>query len=331
MCAKTCSCVREQRVEAEVDEYVTVPCVCDMTHWICVPWLVHVCVSSVLRQTLMIKSRYPECVTWLLEYVCHDLFRCAWAACWGRSWWVSHGTLSVWHDSLNMCATHPVYRVCVCVCVRLHINKEAIQSLYGVGCSASDAVRCSVLQCVAVCCSVLQCVAVCGSVWQRVAVCWRCVAVFLKCNTVCCSVFQCVAVNFCDWIFWIRGRTCEYKYIYINTYICTYIYTVVFQMMGNHPLTLTQAWFLQIYLGVYLNSSTRISISWFLRSDYQCIHTHIFLKICRSVRICEYILMCVCIYICVYVCTNMQVRKRGGPCEYAYTQISTRAYMYSCI
>ena len=89
----------------------------------------------------------------------------------------------------------------MCVQVYICINKEAIQSLYGVGCSASDAVCCSVLQCVVVCCSVLQCVAVCCSVLQCVAVCWRCVAVFLKCVTVCCSVFQCVAINYCDWIF----------------------------------------------------------------------------------------------------------------------------------
>jgi len=85
------------------------------------------------------------------------------------------------------------------------------------------AVRCSILQCVAVCCNVLPCVAVCCSVLQCVAVCcsvlqhalkeegvgkvcvfakeWgvreRCAAVYcgvLQCIAVCCSVLWCVAV-----------------------------------------------------------------------------------------------------------------------------------------
>ena len=45
----------------------------------------------------------------------------------------------------------------------------------------TNAVCCSVLQCVTVCCSVLQCVAVCCSVLQGG----------------CCSVLQCVAVCIC--------------------------------------------------------------------------------------------------------------------------------------
>jgi len=51
----------------------------------------------------------------------------------------------------------------------------------------SEAVCCSVLQCVAVCCSVLQCVAIC----YRLTFDSRTV---LQCVAACCSVLQCVAV-----------------------------------------------------------------------------------------------------------------------------------------
>ena len=71
----------------------------------------------------------------------------------------------------------------------------------------SEAVCCSVLQCVAVCCSVLQCVAVrqcvavCCRVLQCVAV-RQCVAVCCsecRSEAVCCSVLQCVAVCRSEW------------------------------------------------------------------------------------------------------------------------------------
>jgi len=54
----------------------------------------------------------------------------------------------------------------------------------------SDAVWCTVLQCVAVCCSVVQRVALCCSVLQCVAVCCS----VLHSGAVWCSVLQCVAV-----------------------------------------------------------------------------------------------------------------------------------------
>ena len=52
-------------------------------------------------------------------------------------------------------------------CTTIDVLTHHVQQTYHAG---SDAVCCSVLQCVAVCCSVLQCVAVCCSVLQCVAV-----------------------------------------------------------------------------------------------------------------------------------------------------------------
>jgi len=75
-----------------------------------------------------------------------------------------------------------------------------------VWCSAlqCDAVRCSVMQCVAVWCSALQCDAVRFSVMQCVAV-W-CSA--LQCDAVCCSVMQCVAV-WCSVLQYLQGQPKE--------------------------------------------------------------------------------------------------------------------------
>jgi len=60
------------------------------------------------------------------------------------------------------------------------------QHIYEWGMVRTDAVCCSVLQCVAVCCSVLQCVAVRGSALQCVAVC---------CSMHCCSGSWCALLG----------------------------------------------------------------------------------------------------------------------------------------
>ena len=115
--------------------------------------------------------------------------------------------------------------MCCSVCVVLCCRIAVVALMYGFECMCVDltyvAVRCSVLQYVAVCvlqcaavcsyviqcgCSVLRCVpptrstdtlrqhsrykAVCCSVLQSIAVCCS----VLQCVAVCCSVLQCVAV-----------------------------------------------------------------------------------------------------------------------------------------
>ena len=93
---------------------------------------------------------------------------------------------------------------CVCVCLRVCLCNDVFVCACVLSLDSTSmlglAMRCSVLQCVAVCCSVLQCIAVCRSVLQSVAVCRsvsQCVVVcrsVLQCIVVCRSVLQCVAV-----------------------------------------------------------------------------------------------------------------------------------------
>jgi len=94
-------------------------------------------------------------------------------------------------QQLQHTATHPTYPHLALQHTASHCNCNTLQHTLHI-CSDAEprtpaaALRCSVVQCVAVSCSVLQCVAVCCSMFLYVAV--RCCAPHTPPFTVCCSV-----------------------------------------------------------------------------------------------------------------------------------------------
>ena len=109
---------------------------------------------------------------------------------------------------------------CVAVCCRSTQRHGAVQCV---------AVCCSVLQCAAVFCSVLQCVAVCCRSAQRHCAVLQCAAVccsVLQCATVCRSVLQCVAV--CGHMLQFRFTSwhCTATPSFSRTYSCTCLFFV---------------------------------------------------------------------------------------------------------
>ena len=127
-----------------------------------------------------------------MRYVTHTKELCHTYECVVSHIWMQHVS-HTWmgHDSITFVTGYQrVVNIAFCADVL-----QCITAWY-----RCVAVRCSVLQCVAVCCSALSCVAVRYRVLQCVVVCCRCVPLccsmlqHVACVAVCCSVMQCVIV-----------------------------------------------------------------------------------------------------------------------------------------
>ena len=157
----------------------------------------------------------------------------------------------------------------------------------------SDAVCCSVLQCVVVCCSVLHCAAVCCSV--------------LQCAAVCCSVLQCVAVG-CI----VSQCAMTFDTSVLRTNVFLLLHTYMHTCMHTYIHTYIHNWY--IYTSLFFSLS-HTHPHYFTYSTHKNVTNFTPPKIAHPISsnfkwnsVCMHV-VCLCMHVCVCVCARVYTKS----------------------